>query len=142
MSHNIMKISIVIPTFNSSDTIRLSLNSAISQSLKPYEIIIVDDCSTDNTKIICKEVLKATTVKYKIISMKKRGGPSRARNAGWSAVSGDWVAFLDADDIWSTLKLEIVSRFIDEKTILLAHDYSEKKLSNNQLTIMCLILKN
>ena len=130
-----MRTSVIIPTFNSSETIKLSLKSAINQTLQPYEIIVVDDCSNDNTKEICQEVLRGTEITSKLISTERQGGPSLARNVGWSLASGDWIAFLDADDIWCDLKLEVVSKFINNNTILLAHNYSERKLAEHKIKL-------
>ena len=84
-----MHISVVIPTFNSSKTIEKTLMSVIAQSYKPSEIIIVDDCSSDDTYQKSNLIMSTQKIDYKICALKENSGPSKARNKGWSlAVNG------------------------------------------------------
>lgn len=96
-----MKISVIIPTFNSSATIVNVLNSIKSQSFQPYEIIIVDDGSNDNTLDLAS--------KFDGVSVfalgDNHGGPAWPRNFGILKAKGDYIAFCDADDIWHMDKL-------------------------------------
>ncbi len=87
------RISVVIPVYNSPDTIEKCLNSVLAQDHPAFEIIIVDDGSTDTTPDIC-----ASFKEVKVIRS-ERGGPSRARNVGVAAARGDLVAFTDSDCI-------------------------------------------
>jgi glycosyltransferase involved in cell wall biosynthesis len=96
-----MKISVVIPVFNRANMISKALNSVLSQSRKADEIIVIDDCSTDDTK----EVLKMYN-SVKIIRQETNRGVAAARNAGISAAKYEWIAFLDSDDIWKKNKLD------------------------------------
>lgn len=94
-----MRISVVIPTYNHARWLPESIESALNQTLKPYEIIVVDDGSKDDTR----EVVGRFPVKY---VYQQNAGLSAARNKGIEVASGDWVALLDADDVWLPTKLE------------------------------------
>ncbi|MBV5341865.1 MAG: glycosyltransferase family 2 protein [Deltaproteobacteria bacterium] len=90
-------ISIVIPTFNNSSTIELAINSVLNQTASDYEIIIIDDGSTDNTSDVINKYVDNGTVRY---FKKSNGGCSSARNYGINKAEGEIIAFLDADDEW------------------------------------------
>lgn len=100
-----MKISVVICTYNRAQMLRGALESLLSQSIsqKDYEVIIVDNASTDNTQDVVQEFLQHDNVQY-IYEMTP--GLSRARNIGWRLTTGTYVAFLDDDAIPSTQWLE------------------------------------
>ena len=95
-------VSVVIPMWNSSATVQRALDSVSAQTYRPVEIILVDDCSGDDT-VACVEAWRGHPLR--IIRQPHNGGPSRARNAGIHAATGEYVAFLDADDIWHAEKL-------------------------------------
>lgn len=96
-----MKISVIIPVYNSEKYIERCLKSVVNQSYKDLEIILIDDGSTDNSSLICKKWEKLDNrVKY---FRKENGGPSTARNYGLKHVSGDYIHFLDSDD-WIDLE--------------------------------------
>ncbi len=101
-----MKVSVVTPAYNSSATIKASLKSAIHQSYPVYEIIVVNDGSTDNTE----EIVKAVIEEHPEVSIhyvfKKNAGPSVARNFGIQIAQGDLIAFLDSDDKWLEHKIK------------------------------------
>jgi glycosyltransferase involved in cell wall biosynthesis len=102
-----MKVSVVIPAYNAEQTIIRALDSVINQSLKPYEIIIIDDGSRDNTYAVIDNYAKENAgFNFKLIK-KENGGVSSARNEGLKVVQGDFIAFLDSDDEWYTEKLEV-----------------------------------
>lgn len=95
-------VSVVIPAYNSERFIRRTINSVLSQTYKDFEIIVVDDGSTDKTR----EVLKEYGPEVRYIHQENAGdGP--ARNTGIAAARYDWIAFLDHDDEWVEEKLEI-----------------------------------
>ena len=93
------KISVIIPNYNHARWLPESIESALGQTLKPYEIIVVDDGSTDNSR----EVAARYPVKFVSLN---HGGLSAARNTGIRASEGNWIAPLDADDYWLPQKLE------------------------------------
>lgn len=97
--------SIVIPSYNAENTIKKTLDSVLSQSLTNYEIIIVDDSSTDRTTNIVDNIMKVSSRHIKLIKNKVNYGVSKSRNIGISEAQGTYIAFLDADDEWYTNKL-------------------------------------
>jgi glycosyltransferase involved in cell wall biosynthesis len=94
-------ISIIIPTYNSDKYICEAIDSILCQTYKDYEIIVIDDGSTDNTRIIIAN--HYPTVRYFYSSNR---GVSSARNIGISKARGEFIAFLDADDLWAPEKLD------------------------------------
>jgi glycosyltransferase involved in cell wall biosynthesis len=97
------RVSVVIPAYNSARTLARALSSIRRQTLWPGEVLIVDDCSTDDTPRIVAEY---ADIGARLIQLTQRGGASNARNVGVRAAKGDFVAFLDADDEWLARKLE------------------------------------
>jgi glycosyltransferase involved in cell wall biosynthesis len=98
-----MKFSVIITLYNKAPYISRTLMSVLSQSKKPYEIVIVDDVSTDNSLEVVNATLAQNSglcegVKVQLIQHSKNGGPSVSRNTALNAVSGDYVFLLDADD--------------------------------------------
>ena len=96
-----MNISVVIPTYNRKELLKRSIDSVINQTIKPSEIIIVDDGSNDGTEAMVKKKYDS----LKLIQQKNKGA-SAARNSGIRASSGEWICFLDSDDEWKNDKLE------------------------------------
>ena len=97
-----MNISVIIPTFNRRQTLDRAIDSILSQTYQPYEIIVVDDGSTDGTA----DWLSANYSSLQIIQQSNKG-VSSARNTGINSARGDWIALLDSDDEWLPDKLEI-----------------------------------
>jgi len=126
-----MKISAVIPAYNSAKFIRAAINSIQAQTRKVDEIIVVDDGSTDNTE----QVLK--TFAHTVIYHKQANqGPSAARNKGIELASGDWIAFLDADDQWTVDKTtkQIQALQTNPELHLIAGDMTEIDNDDQLLT--------
>jgi glycosyltransferase involved in cell wall biosynthesis/predicted SAM-dependent methyltransferase len=96
------KVSVIIPTYNRASLVIEAIDSVISQTYQDYEIIVIDDGSTDNTP----DVLAAYSKKVKYVRLPHSGKPATARNAGLSIAEGEYVAFLDSDDRWLPTKLE------------------------------------
>ena len=96
-----MKFSIVIPLYNKQDCIRQALDCVFNQSFQDFEVIVVDDGSTDRGAEIVREYKDE---RLRLVSQ-KNSGVSAARNAGIAAAHNSWIAFLDADDIWTHLHL-------------------------------------
>ncbi|MEW6126824.1 MAG: glycosyltransferase [Acidobacteriota bacterium] len=95
-------VSVVIPTYNSAAFLSEAITSVLNQTYRPVEIIVIDDGSTDNTETVAATFKEA--IRY---SKKANGGPSAARNVGIRHSSGEFIAFLDADDLWLPDKLEL-----------------------------------
>ncbi len=102
-----IKFSIIVPAYNASTTIVACIQSITSQTLSNIEVIVVDDCSTDNTLELVgnMSIDDCRVKKYKTVS--NYGGPAGPRNFGIGKAGGRYIAFCDADDIWSPQKLEI-----------------------------------
>lgn len=101
-----MRISVVIPLYNAEKYIKEALISVLGQTVSPYEILVVDDGSTDESGAIAREVLEGSGFQnFKIISSKNQGH-SKAANMGIQSATGDYIAFLDSDDLWLESKLE------------------------------------
>jgi glycosyltransferase involved in cell wall biosynthesis len=96
-------VTVVIPVFNGARFIARSIQSALEQTHRPAEIIVVDDCSTDDTAA----VLARFGPRIRAMTLACNGGVSHARNCGMRAAGGELVALLDADDIWHPAKLEL-----------------------------------
>ena len=105
------KVSVVIPSYNSAPFIKRTLASVLAQTFRDFEIIVSDDGSTDDTVNVVENFLKNnSSVPWKILKNPYKG-PGAARNAGIMASSGEWIAFLDSDDLWFPHKLEKVMKY-------------------------------
>ena len=105
MSNKIIFISVILPNYNSSRFLHRSISSVLSQTYKNFELIIVDDCSTDSSiKIIKYFKKKDNRIRY-FKTKKNSGTVSVPRNLGISKSKGRYVAFIDADDYWYPDKL-------------------------------------
>lgn len=101
-----MSVSIILPTYNSDAFITETIDSVINQTHKKFELIIIDDCSTDGTNNIIKNYSKIDS-RIKIISLDKNNGrPAAPRNIGIRRSIYNLIAFIDSDDIWHPQKLE------------------------------------
>lgn len=105
-------VSIVTPSYNTSKYISETIESVLAQTYTNWEMIIVDDCSTDNTDDVIKPYLSDTRIKY--FKNPKNSGAAVSRNYALSEAKGKWIAFLDSDDIWVSDKLEKQIAFMKE----------------------------
>ena len=99
-------VSIVIPMYNSSETIEEVIQSVLNQTYKKWELIIVNDGSTDQSVSIVESIIKNNPQFVISLINKPNGGVSTARNAGMKAAKGDYIALLDSDDEWLPTKIE------------------------------------
>jgi len=102
------KVSVIIPTFNRQNTIERAINSVLNQSFKDFELIVVDDGSTDRTSELLKSIPDLILIKQ------TNQGVSKARNVGISKSGAELIAFLDSDDEWLPEKLEWQVEFFDK----------------------------
>lgn len=110
---NLPKVSVIIPNYNYAKYIARTIDSVLAQTYKNLEIIVIDDGSKDNSL----EILEGYGEQLKIIRQQNQG-VSMARNNGAASASGEYVAFLDADDIWLPAKLEKqMKRFFDDAEV-------------------------
>lgn len=111
-------VSVVIPTYNSAHYIQEAIDSVLRQTYLPVEIIVVDDGSTDDAREVLKDFIESKKISY---ILKKNGGPASARNLGIQHSNGEFVAFLDADDIWESDKLEKQMKFFVDSAVGLVY---------------------
>ena len=100
-------VSVIIPTYNSGRFIAQAVQSVLDQTYRQFEIIIIDDGSTDATRDVLREFNAHIRYCYQ-----ENRGPSAARNAGIEIAGGDYICFLDADDTWMPNKLEVQLAFM------------------------------
>jgi glycosyltransferase involved in cell wall biosynthesis len=96
-----MRVSVIIPTYNRAAWVTEAVASVLAQTYRDFELVVVDDGSTDDTLA----ALALFGNEAKILRREKRQGVSAARNFGVAAATGDWLAFLDSDDLWLPTKL-------------------------------------
>lgn len=104
-------VSIIMPSWNTARFIAESIQSVIAQTYRNWELLIVDDCSTDNTDEIVSS-FKDERIKY--FKNEKNSGAALTRNRAMREAQGEWIAFLDSDDLWAPEKLEKQIRFMKE----------------------------
>ena len=103
-------ISIIVPNYNSEQVLQETLDSVLSQTYTNWELIFVDDCSTDNSyQLASDNSIKDNRIK--IFQLTKNSGPGVATKYGFTKATGEWVAFIDADDVWPSNKLEKQMKF-------------------------------
>jgi teichuronic acid biosynthesis glycosyltransferase TuaG len=107
-------VSIITPSYNSSRFIEECIDSVLSQTHDNWELLIVDDCSSDNS---CELIEKYNDKRIALIELEKNVGAAEARNIAIRKAKGKYIAFLDADDLWMPTKLEKQIGFMLEKNI-------------------------
>jgi glycosyltransferase involved in cell wall biosynthesis len=103
-------VSVIIPTYNRGNLVVQAVQSVFEQTYKKIEIIVVDDGSTDNTRDVLREYEGKIDYVYQ-----ERSERSKARNEGFRRSKGDYIAFLDSDDLWRSMKIEKQVQVLDEK---------------------------
>lgn len=156
-----MRFSVIIPVYNGADTICRAVDSVMAQGYDDLEVIVVDDASIDGTVLLVERQYRNN---FKLISLPNNSGSSVARNAGMAAATGDYIAFLDADDSWGPGKIGAVTEVLRNRPDIafLYHGYSlapidrqgkdsdlnPRKLSyvrllaGNVISTSCVVLKN
>ncbi len=127
-----IRFSVVIPVYNGARTIVRTINSVLAQSYPPNEVIVVDDASTDGT---CSLVEGKYMSKVQLISLQVNGGSSAARNEGMELATGDYIAFIDADDTWHADKLQLIARALRDNPniVLFFNRFTQEELEGKRL---------
>tara|TARA_B110000008_G_scaffold248046_1_gene259906 strand:- start:1780 stop:2619 length:840 start_codon:yes stop_codon:yes gene_type:complete len=132
--------SIVLTSYNSDKFIKKTLESLLDQKYQKFEVILVDDGSNDNTLKISNIYKNLNNFKLKIIKLKHSGSPARSRNVGVMKSKGEYICFLDADDLFLKNKLFQLNKFIQKKkfdvfyhNVILKH--KKKNLSCKKINI-------
>lgn len=127
-------VSIITPTYNCGQYISKTIESVLTQTYGNWEMLIVDDCSKDNTKEIVSSFKDPRIIYY---CLQENSGAAAARNIGLNVAKGRWIAFLDSDDIWSPNKLEKQLQFMKKNDYAFTyHEYSEIDENGNSLGII------
>lgn len=127
-------VSIITPAFNAEETVKQAIDSVLAQTYPHWELLVVDDASTDSTVDIVRECASHDS-RIRLITLNiNTGTPGRAKNAALPYVQGELVAFLDSDDLWLPRKLEIqVKRMASGEFVLC---YSGGWYVDNELTVL------
>lgn len=126
-----MWVSVVIPCYNVADYVAEALDSVLAQDYPWLEVIVVDNNSTDGTLAVLRQYEAQFPDKIRVLSEKKQGAPA-ARNTGWRAARGEWIQFLDADDLLLPGKISrqvgMVEAGVDDGIGFIAAAYTERDL--------------
>ena len=128
-------VSVVIPVYNREKTIVRAVKSVLNQTYKNIEVIIVDDCSSDNSRVVIENAFSENNnVRY--ICLEKNSGACVARNRGVQLSKGKYVAFLDSDDAFLPNKIEKQISFLCETNAqLCATDYIRYRKDGSEETV-------
>lgn len=116
MSKKEVLVSIIMPAYNCEKYVFEAINSVLAQTYKNWELLVLDDGSKDNTLQIIEEFSRKDS-RIKAFPNRKNMGVSATRNRGIELASGDWIAFLDSDDMWEPLKLEKQFEVVENKSV-------------------------
>ena len=117
-------VSIIMPSWNTATFIAESIQCVINQTYHNWELIIVDDCSTDDTDAVVQPFLSDKRIIY--LHNEKNSGAALTRNKALRQAQGEWIAFLDSDDLWMPEKLDKQIAFMKENEYVLSYTEYEK----------------
>lgn len=117
-------VSIIMPMYNCEKFIIETIESVISQTYAHWELIVVDDKSTDNSLTIVENFVHKDS-RIKLIGLEKNTGPTNARNRAIKEAEGRYIAFLDSDDIWLSNKLQYQLAFLNDNNLVLTYSAYE-----------------
>lgn len=124
-------ISIIVPVYNAGKYIEETIHMVEKQTYREWELILVDDCSVDNSREVIKKYMSAKKKEnIRLIEKEANQGAAMARNTGMDAAKGRYIAFLDADDIWMADKLEKELAFMEEKQaafVCTSYEFGDEK---------------
>ena len=124
-------VSVIMPSYNTASFIAESIQSVLAQSYKDWELIIVDDCSPDNTDEVVRPYLSDERIKY--IKNEKNSGAAVSRNRALREAKGKWIAFLDSDDLWMPDKLKKQICFMEKNDYHFSYtNYAEIDTKNHR----------
>lgn len=128
-------VSIIMPSYNTAPFIAESIQSVLAQYYKDWELIIVDDCSNDETDQVVDSFLTDSRIKY--LKNEKNSGAAASRNRALREAKGKWIAFLDSDDLWTPDKLSKQIRFMENNDYHFSYtNYSEIDAEGHRKGIM------
>jgi succinoglycan biosynthesis protein ExoO len=118
------QVSVVIPAYNAQETIERAIRTVLDQTTPPYEVIVVDDASTDGTRDLVA-ALAAQEPRLRLMPSSPNAGPAHCRNIGFAAAEGDWIAIQDSDDAWQPDRLA--------KMLAAAYEHRADLVADNML---------
>lgn len=128
-------VSIIMPSYNTAKYIAESIKSVQAQTYKNWELLIVDDCSSDDTDDVVRPFLSDERIKY--LKNEKNSGAALTRNKALREAKGKWIAFLDSDDLWKPEKLEKMLTFMISNGYCFAyHEYEKIDEESKPLNIL------
>lgn len=110
-------ISLIMPVYNAEKYLSASVDSVLSQTFQDFELILVVDCSPDNSASIADKYAEDFTGKIRVIHLEKNGGASNARNVGIENARGKYVGFIDSDDTVENVLLETAVKYLSEYSV-------------------------
>ena len=123
-------VSIIMPSYNTASYIKESIQSVLNQTYTNWELIIVDDCSTDETEEVLATI---TDSRIKYFKNKENSGAAISRNKALREARGQWIAFLDSDDLWLPNKLEKQINFMKNNGYKFSYtNYEEIDMASNK----------
>lgn len=126
-------VSIIMPSYNTASYIKESIQSVLNQTYTNWELIIVDDCSTDETEEVLAEI---TDSRIKYLKNEENSGAAISRNKALREARGQWIAFLDSDDLWMSDKLEKQINFMKNNGYSFSYtNYEEIDVNGNRTGI-------
>lgn len=120
MKQSIPLVSIITPVYNALPFLEETILSVLNQSYKNWEWLLVNDCSTDGSWELLNSYARIDS-RFKLIENQKNIGQGKSRNKAIQQAKGKFIAFLDADDLWSSSKLQLQVEFMLEKNIVFSH---------------------
>ncbi len=132
----IYTFSVIIPTYNRAERLKISLESLSEQTFKNFEVLVCDDGSTDHTKEVVESFKEKLDITY--TWEENWGGPARPRNNGIKLSKGEWICFLDSDDWWYPEKLATVNEFINANNEIdfICHSLTSNNISTGNKQII------
>ena len=125
-------VSIVTPIYNSEKFIENTIKTVQRQTYKNWELLLINDCSTDNSILKINKYLD-NDKRIKLINLEKNSGAAIARNIGIENAKGKYIAFLDADDIWKEKKIEKQLLFMEDNNYVFTYTKDSKSAKKNRL---------
>ena len=126
-------VSVIMPNYNSEKYIKETIASVLAQTYKNWELLFIDDCSTDGSLEIVSAIQDE---RIKILKNPKNSGAAITRNYGIDEAKGRWIAFLDSDDLWTPDKLQIQLAYMVEKNVAFSFTSYEVLHANNEQKIV------
>ena len=128
-------VSVIMPSYKCGKYITESINSVQNQTYQNWELIVVDDCSGDGTIGVVQDIQKEDH-RIHVFSNARNNGAAVSRNVALREAKGQWIAFLDSDDLWEPTKLEKQIKFMEENDYALSyHEYVEIDERDNELGV-------